>query len=156
MKIRYKIINFIVITMIFACSSPPKAKIIELKGKTFYSIDSVYIVAPSYKIDGNNITVGLELEKNKDISEYYFPSSEQLRVIIKDEKGKTILNTGSNQNFTTAITPVEPQLIGEKSGYNYSLTGITFFENSDEIELILILPIKPNEIMYKTRINKND
>lgn len=89
----------------------------------------------------------------KDVGEYYFPSSEQLKVIIKDLKGRTLLNTGGEGvNFLTEVTAVEPQLVGDKRGYAYNLTGISLFDEQDEIELYLILPVKPKEIAYRKRI----
>lgn len=132
-------------------------KIIDETDTPFYSVDSVYMVTPSYKIENGQFTLGLELEKLKYMDEYYFPSSERLRVIIKDAKGSTLLNTGGDgKNFLTEVTAVEPQIVGEKRNYEFNLTGVTLLDERDEIEIYLILPMKPNEIAYRKRIRLCD
>lgn len=125
-------------------------KIIEETDTPFYTIDSVFLVTPSYKIENGQFTMSLELEKKKESEEYYFPSSEELRLIIKDGESNEILNTGgAGKNFLAVINPVEPKLLGEKRVYAYTLNGITLFENGDEIKIYMILPVKPNEISYQ-------
>jgi len=153
MSIANNITIFILISLFISCSSSENMKIIDEKDTPFYTNDSVFIVTPSYKIESGQFTVGLELEKLKDNGEYYFPSSEQLRVIIKDGKGKTMINTGGGgKNFLTEVTPLEPEIVGGKRGYVYNLTGVTLFEDRDEIEILLLLPVKPNEIYYTKKI----
>lgn len=148
---------FLLISLFISCSSSETKKIIDITDTPFYSVDSVYIVTPSYKIENDHFTMGLELEKRKNINEHYFPSSEQLRVIIKDAKGNTLLNTGGEgKNFLTEVTPVEPQIVGEKHNYEYNMTGITLLDEREEIEIYLILPMKPNEIAYSKRIRLCD
>lgn len=151
MKYIYNITFLLILSSISSCSSTKNIEIDETE-EAFYSIDSVYLVTPSYKINQNDFILSLEIEKLLNMQEYYFPSSEQLRVIIKDTKGKTILNTSENKNYFTAISPVEPLFVGGKKVYAYSHNGVNLFENLDEIEVYLILPIKPNGIYFNKRI----
>jgi hypothetical protein len=151
MSFIYNITILLLFSSIYSCAS---TKTIEIdKTETpFYSVDSVFLVTPSYKINQNNFTLSLELEKLLNVQEYHFPSSEQLRVIIKDTNGKIILNTSESKNFFSAISPVEPLLNGEKKVYAYSHNGVNLFEELDEIEIYLILPTKPNEMIFTKRI----
>jgi|APTNR8051073442_1049403.scaffolds.fasta_scaffold29996_2 hypothetical protein len=152
MRFIYNITILLLISYLFSCKS---AKIIAID-KTevpFYTVDSVFIVTPTYKFNQNDFTLSLELEKLLNVQEYHFPSSEQLRVIIKDDMGKTIINTAKNKNFFSAISPVEPLFPGSKKVYAYSYNGVNLFEELDEIEIYMILPIKPNEIVFTKRIN---
>ncbi|MFA7325846.1 MAG: hypothetical protein WC121_04220 [Candidatus Kapaibacterium sp.] len=147
----YNITFLLILSSIFSCAS---TKTIDI-GKTetpFYSVDSVFLVTPSYTFSQNNFTLSLEVERLLNVQEYYFPSSEQLRVIIKDAKSKTILNTSESKSFFSAISPVEPLFVGGKKVYAYSHNGVNLFEKLNEIEVYLILPIKPNEIYFNKRI----
>ena len=153
MSIINNIAFFLLISLIISCSSSETMKIIDETDVSFFSEDSVYKITPSYKIESSQFSVALDVEKIKDVGEYYFPSSEQLRVILKDMKGKTILNTGgAGANFLAEVTAFEPQAVGEKRGYAYKLTGISLFDERDEIELYLILPVKPEMISYRKKI----
>lgn len=151
MRYIYNITILLILSSIFGCAS---TKFIEID-KTeapFYSIDSVFRVTPSYQIKENGFTLSLEVERLINAQEYYFPSSEKLRVIIKDGKGKTILNTSESKSFFTAISPVEPLFVGDKKVYAYSHNGVNPFEELDEIQIYLTLPTKPNEMNYTKRI----
>lgn len=152
MKTFHNIIILFLISILFNCSSQHRLKYINHKDNSFYSIDSVFLITPHYEIGENNFTVGLELKKLIENGEYYFPNSEKLRVIIENKKGNKLLNTALDKSFFTAISPVEPQLVGEKQDYKYSFTSISLFDKLDEIELTLILPVKPNAIFYKKSI----
>lgn len=137
---------------ISSCSTQKYISPINVTESSFLTSDSVFSVTPSYELGSNYFDVVLNLKKIKDSGEYYFPSSENLRVIIKDKRGETILNTAGNENFFTAITPLEPQKVGDEEGYGYHLNGIPLFENNDQITLILILPVKPHEIYFEKTI----
>jgi hypothetical protein len=151
MRFIYNITILLLFSSIYSCTST-KSITIDSAEEPFYTTDSVFIVTPSYQINDNNFTLGLELMKMKDYNEYYFPSSEELRVIIKDPKGSTILNTAESKSFMTAISPVEPQEVKGKRAYVYSLSAVSIFGELDEIDIYLVLPVKPNEIFFKKRI----
>lgn len=153
MSVTNNITILLLISLFISCSSSETKKIIDETDTPFYTVDSVYKVTPSYMFDSGQFSVSLELEKLKDVNEYYFPSSEQLRVVIKDSKGVTLLNTGGDGvNFLTEVTAVEPQILGDTRGYSYNLTGISLFDKCDEIELYLILPVEPEMITYRKKI----
>ncbi len=147
MRFIYNITILFLFSSIYSCSST-KSIAIDKTEDSFYSMDSVFLVTPSYQISDNEFTFGLELEKVKDYNECYFPSSEELRVIVKNSKGVTVLNTGENKSFFTAITPVKPEELNGKMKYVYSLSGISLFDENDAIQIYLILPIKPNKITF--------
>lgn len=151
MRFIYNITILFLFSSIYSCSTTNSIAIDKTE-EPFYTIDSVFLVTPIYKITNNSFSFSLELQKIKDFNQYYFPSSEELRVIVKDGKGKTILNTSEGRAFFDAISPVEPQELKGKRGYAYTFTGINIFKDTDEIELYLILPVKPNEIFFKKRI----
>lgn len=151
MRFIYNITILFLFSSIYSCSTTNSIAIDKTE-VPFYTIDSVFLVTPIYKITNNSFSFSLELQKIKDFNQYYFPSSEELRVIVKDGKGKTILNTSEGRAFFDAISPVEPQELKDKRGYAYTFTGINIFKDTDEIELYLILPVKPNEIFFKKRI----
>lgn len=151
MRLIYNITILLLFSSIYSCSSA-RIVAIDVTETPFYTVDSVFRVTPSYQINNNDFTLSLEVEKLINAQEYHFPSSEQLRVIIKDTKGKTILNTSESKNFFSAISPVEPLFVGDKKIYAYSHNGVNLFEEIAEIELYLILPTKPNEMIFNKRI----
>ncbi|MER3328955.1 MAG: hypothetical protein RIF34_05195 [Candidatus Kapaibacterium sp.] len=152
MRFIYNITILFLFSSIYSCSSN-KSIAIDKTEAPFYTIDSVFLVTPSYQINDNDFTMSLELEKLKDVGEYYFPSSEELRVIVKDSKGVTVLNTGENKNFMTAISPLEPTELNRVREYVYSLSGISLFGDNNSIKIYLILPTKPENIVF-TKIIK--
>ncbi|MFN3195331.1 MAG: hypothetical protein ACE364_05210 [Chlorobiota bacterium] len=140
----------LLISLFFGCSSN-KFCTIEEEGETFITADSVFSVTPAYEFEQHSFMVELRLTKLKADDSNYFPNSEQLRVVIKDMKGNEILNTNSG-NYTLAINEVLPKEVGKTQGYVYRLSGVTFIEENDEIDLTLMLPIKPNPIVYNTKV----
>jgi hypothetical protein len=153
MNINLNIAIILLILAMASCSTQKFITPISVSEQAFLTEDSVFSVVPSYEISSNCFSVKFELTKLKASGEYYFPSSEQLRVIIKDVNGKTILNTAGDKNFLTSISPLEPQEVGEKQEYSFALDGFPLFEDRDEIELVMILPVKPNEIYFEKKIN---
>lgn len=151
MRFIFNITILFLFSSIFGCTSTKFVEIDKVEAP-FYSVDSVFLVTPSYQIKETGFTFSLEVERLINAQEYYFPSSEKLRVIIKDGKGKTKLNTSESKSFFTAISPVEPLFVGGKKVYAYSHNGVNPFEELDEIDVYLILPTKPNEINYSKRI----
>lgn len=146
----YNITILLLISLFFGCSSN-KFCTIEEEGETFITADSVFSVTPAYEFEQHSFMVELRLTKLKADDSNYFPNSEQLRVVIKDMKGNEILNTNSG-NYTLAINEVLPKEVGKTQGYVYRLSGVTFIEENDEIDLTLMLPIKPNPIVYNTKV----
>lgn len=149
----YNITILLLISLFFGCSSN-KFCTIEEEGETFVTADSVFSVTPAYEFEQHSFMVELRLTKLKADDSNYFPNSEQLRVVIKDMKGKEILNTNSG-NYTLAISEVLPKEVGNTQGYVYRLSGVSFIEENDEIDLTLMLPIKPNPIVYNTKVVLN-
>jgi hypothetical protein len=146
----YNITILLLISLFFGCSSN-KFCTIEEEGETFITVDSVFSVTPAYEFEQHSFMVELRLTKLKTDDSNYFPNSEQLRVVIKDMKGKEILNTNSG-NYTLAISEVLPKEVDKTQGYVYRLSGVSFIEENDEIDLTLMLPIKPNPIVYNTKV----
>lgn len=146
----YNITILLLISLFFGCSSN-KFCTIEEEGETFITADSVFSVTPAYEFEQHSFMVELRLTKLKADDSNYFPNSEQLRVVIKDMKGDEILNTNSG-NYTLAINEVLPKEVGKTQGYVYRLSGVSFIEENDEIDLTLMLPIKPNPIVYNTKV----
>lgn len=149
----YNITILLLISLFFGCSSN-KFCTIEEEGETFITADSVFSVTPAYEFEQHSFMVELRLTKLKADDSNYFPNSEQLRVVIKDMKGKEILNTNSG-NYTLAISEVLPKEVDKTQGYVYRLSGVSFIEENDEIDLTLMLPIKPNPIVYNTKVVLN-
>jgi len=150
----YNITILLLISLFFGCSSN-KFCTIEGEGETFITADSVFSVVPAYEFEQYNLMVELRLTKLKDDDSYYFPSSEQLRVVIRDKMGKEIMNTNTG-TYMTAISEVLPKEVGKTQGYVYRLSGVSFIEENDEIDLTLMLPIKPTPIVYNTIIKLKD
>ena len=146
----YNITILLLISLFFGCSSN-KFCTIEEEGETFITADSVFSVTPAYEFEQHSFMVELKLTKLKADDSNYFPNSEQLRVLINDKNGKEILNTNSG-NYTLAISEVLPKEVGKTQGYVYRLSGVSFIEENDEIDLTLMLPIKPNPIVYNTKV----
>lgn len=152
MKYIYNLTIIFLITTITSCSTQNIIIPIKVIENPFLTIDSIYKVTPSYDIESNSFNVQLTLEKLKDNNEYYFPSSEQLRVIVKDKDGNIILSTAKNKDYFLVVTPLEPKIIGNMQSYEYNLNGFDVFEKRDEINLYMILPTKPNEIYFEKKI----
>ncbi len=151
----YNITILLLISLFFGCSSN-KFCTIEDEGEAFMTADSVFSVVPAYEFEQHSFIVELRLTKLKADDSYYFPNSELLRVVIRDSKGKEIMNTNTG-TYMTAISEVLPKEVGKTQGYVYRLSGVSFIEENDEIDLTLMLPIKPTPIFYNTKIMlKND
>lgn len=146
----YNITILLLISLFFGCSSN-KFCTIEGEGETFITTDSVFSVTPAYEFEQYSIMVELRLTKLKNDDSYYFPNSEQLRVVIMDKNGKEIMNTNTG-NYLTSISEVLPKEVGKTQGYVYRLSGVSFIQENDEIDLTLMLPVKPSPIFYSTKI----
>ncbi|MEJ5287545.1 MAG: hypothetical protein CH6_0797 [Candidatus Kapaibacterium sp.] len=92
----------------------------------------------------------LDLLRLKPEEGEYFPTSERLRIEIRNKQGKTIWNSDFDLNFLQVIGKVEPEEVGKIHRYivpwNRRDNSGKFIEKGD-FEVAFILPIKPTNIL---------
>ncbi len=71
-----------------------------------------------YKMNDEDIEFYGKATRMLANSDEYFPSSETFRVMLQNEAGELIWNSGEN-GFLSVITPAFPEKVGET--YNYGL-----------------------------------
>lgn len=81
------------------------------------------IVVPYFeKYEGESGVFGLFAYRIKQIEEY-LPSSEDFRIEIISQKGKTVFNSNKGKAFLTVIKEILPRQVGSMNEYTYPWFG---------------------------------
>ena len=109
-----------------------------------------YVILPLAKKTNSVYEFGLFLIKLQDSNEdFYFPSSERLRIEISDKKGKLIWNSNYNKSYLAVVGELLPKEKYEYQYYSIEWNRIDNWGNeltSGDYLVNFVLPLQPNNL----------
>lgn len=133
---------FLILLLIVSCKSTDKGKITKENEIVFPETESALSLVPIFKIEDDMLVFRLAAKRNEIVEREYFPSSENLRIIMKNEKGKIIYQSNKGMNYFQVIEDVKPIDINDT--YVYELkTKIPDNFDKGKYKITYMLPAKP-------------
>jgi hypothetical protein len=128
-----------VLLLIVSCKSVDNNKSKEL---AFPETDSPISLVPIFLIENDMLVFRLAAKRNEIVEREYFPTSENLRIILKNEKGKVIYQSNKGMNYFQAIEDVKPIEINDTYIYELKTKKPDNF-NKGKYKIYYMLPSKP-------------
>ncbi len=127
-------------------------KIFESNSKFFCNVK--FTILPD-----QSVMFSMDAVRLKPQEEEYFPTSERIRVIVRNQKGKVLWRSDEGIAFLQVIGEVQPKEIFDCYRYSYVWDGKDSegrFILDQKLNIELILPIYPNPIIKFIEYGGND
>ncbi len=87
-----KYLSVILLLLIVSCKSTDTGNTKEVNEIVFPETESALSLVPIFKIEDDMLVFRLAAKRNEIVEREYFPSSENLRILMKNEKVVKFLN----------------------------------------------------------------
>lgn len=126
----------------------------QLKDLSSNSNEYLMLEPSIQKIDYENIKFILKVTRLKTKEDEYIPTSESLRIVVSNVKGKTIWESNKNMNYLQVISPLLPENKEEIYTYELDWNGKdnegNELSNGSEYTAIFLIPSEPES--YSTSL----
>lgn len=138
---------FVILLLIVSCKSSDKGNTSKENEIVFPETESALSLVPIFLIEDDMLVFRLAAKRNEIVEREYFPSSENLRILMQNEKGKVIYKSNKGMNYFQVIEDVKPIEINETHIYELK-TKIPVHFDKGKYKITYILPAKP--LPYQT------
>lgn len=105
--------------------------------------DSPLELNPDVRIENNLLKFSLKAKRNFIVEKEYLPTSEELRIIISDKKGRIIYQSNQGMNYFQVVEQVKPIEIDDTYTYELASKIPSGMIKGNKYSIQFIIPAKP-------------